>query len=138
MSHAVISPAKAGEKTSVRFSRQESAPVEGRDRRRWPSLQRVVRDFERGPSEQAPAKRHLASADSRYSPAEMPLLPVRGRRILVRKPQYPCISDGFGDGADELLCWQCGIVHPFSQGVGKSKMQLIVLAHQSVTCVVDK
>jgi MFS family permease len=35
-------------------------PVEGRDRRRWPSLQRVVRDFERGPSEQAPAKRHSA------------------------------------------------------------------------------
>src|SRR4051812_28194566 len=44
----------------MRFSHQESVPVEGRDRRRWPSLQRVVRDFERGPSEQAPAKRHSA------------------------------------------------------------------------------
>src|SRR3954470_24902408 len=44
----------------LRFSHQESVPVEGRDRRRWPSLQRVVRDFERGPSEQAPAKRHSA------------------------------------------------------------------------------
>src|SRR3954453_19949966 len=45
---------------ALRFSPQESVPVEGRDRRRWPSLQRVVRDFERGPSEQAPAKRHSA------------------------------------------------------------------------------
>src|SRR3954462_6656092 len=45
---------------SMRFSHQESVPVEGRDRRRWPSLQRVVRDFERGPSEQDPAKRHSA------------------------------------------------------------------------------
>ena len=35
-------------------------PVEGCDRRRWPGLQRVVRDFQRGPSEQAPAKRHSA------------------------------------------------------------------------------
>ena len=39
---------------------QESVPVEGCDRRRWPVLQRVVRDFQRGPSEQAPAKRHSA------------------------------------------------------------------------------
>src|SRR3954453_6328728 len=44
----------------MRFSHQESVPVEGCDRRRWPSLQRVVRDFECGPSEQAPAKRHSA------------------------------------------------------------------------------
>src|SRR4051812_39705704 len=44
----------------MRFSHQESVPVEGRDRRCWPSLQRVVRDCERGPSEQAPAKRHSA------------------------------------------------------------------------------
>jgi len=46
----------------VRFSHQESVPVEGCDRRRWPGLQRVVRDFQRGPSEQAPAKRHSALA----------------------------------------------------------------------------
>src|SRR3712207_8120567 len=38
----------------------ESVPVEGCGRRRWPGLQRVVRDFQRGPSEQAPAKRHSA------------------------------------------------------------------------------
>ena len=44
----------------MRFSHQESVPVEGCDRRRWPGLQRVVRDFQRGPSEQAPAKRHSA------------------------------------------------------------------------------
>src|SRR4051794_6892489 len=44
----------------LRFSHQESVPVEGCDRRRWPGLQRVVRDFQRGPSEQAPAKRHSA------------------------------------------------------------------------------
>ena len=42
----------------MRFSHQESVPVEGCDRRRWPGLQRVVRDFQRGPSEQAPAKPH--------------------------------------------------------------------------------
>ena len=35
-------------------------PVEGCDRRRWSGLQRVVRDFQRGPSEQALAKRHSA------------------------------------------------------------------------------
>jgi hypothetical protein len=35
-------------------------PVEGCDRRRWPGLERVVRDFQRSPSEQAPAKRHSA------------------------------------------------------------------------------
>src|SRR4051812_29198576 len=45
---------------SLRFSHQESVPVEGCDQRRWPGLQRVVRDFQRGPSEQAPAKRHSA------------------------------------------------------------------------------
>src|SRR3954449_6321328 len=45
---------------ALRFSHQESVPVEGCDRRRWPGLQRVVRDFQRGPSEQAPAKRHSA------------------------------------------------------------------------------
>src|SRR4051812_17539153 len=39
---------------------QESVPVEGCDRRRWPGLQRVIRDFQRGPSQQAPAKRHSA------------------------------------------------------------------------------
>src|SRR4051794_18525919 len=44
----------------MRFSHQESVPVEGCDQRRWPGLQRVVRDFQRGPSEQAPAKRHSA------------------------------------------------------------------------------
>jgi hypothetical protein len=44
----------------MRFSHQESVPVEGCDRRRWPGLQRVVRDLQRGPSEQAPAKRHSA------------------------------------------------------------------------------
>src|SRR3954447_3576084 len=44
----------------LRFSHQESVPVEGCDRLRWPGLQRVVRDFQRGPSEQAPAKRHSA------------------------------------------------------------------------------
>src|SRR3954453_17560942 len=44
----------------MRFSHQESVPVEGCDRRRWPGLQRVVRDFQCGPSEQAPAKRHSA------------------------------------------------------------------------------
>src|SRR5439155_25400559 len=49
-----------GHHVTMRFSHQESVPVEGRDPRRWPSLQRVVRDFERGPSEQAPAKRHSA------------------------------------------------------------------------------
>src|SRR3954454_11547576 len=45
---------------TMRFSHQESVPVEGCDRRRWPGLQRVVRDFQCGPSEQAPAKRHSA------------------------------------------------------------------------------
>src|SRR3954466_10393992 len=45
---------------TLRFSHQESVPVEGCDQRRWPGLQRVVRDFQRGPSEQAPAKRHSA------------------------------------------------------------------------------
>ncbi len=44
----------------LRFSHQESVLVEGCDRRRWPGLQRVVRDFQRGPSEQAPTKRHSA------------------------------------------------------------------------------
>src|SRR3712207_3318925 len=44
----------------LRFSHQESVPVEGCDRRRCPGLQRVVGDFQRGPSEQAPAKRHSA------------------------------------------------------------------------------
>src|SRR3954466_8422203 len=57
---ASIHPNPGGEDRGdlMRFSHQESVPVEGRDRRRWSSLQRVVRDFERGPSEQAPAKRH--------------------------------------------------------------------------------
>src|SRR5215211_409815 len=49
-----------GRRELLRFSHQESAPVEGCDRRRWPGLQRVVRDFQRGPAEQAPAKRHPA------------------------------------------------------------------------------
>src|SRR3712207_2022759 len=45
---------------TLRSSHQESVPVEGCDRRRWPGLQRVVRDFQRGPAKQAPAKRHSA------------------------------------------------------------------------------
>src|SRR3954469_22769703 len=52
--------ADLGPTPAVRFSHQESVPVEGCDRRRWPGLQRVVRDFERGPSKQAPATRHSA------------------------------------------------------------------------------
>src|SRR4051794_41206302 len=48
------------EELPLRFSHQESVPFEGCDRLRWPGLQRVVRDFQRGPSEQAPAKRHSA------------------------------------------------------------------------------
>src|SRR3954454_19086760 len=40
------------------FLTRNPHPVEGCGRRRWPGLQRVVRDFERGSSEQAPARRH--------------------------------------------------------------------------------
>src|SRR3954451_5451707 len=54
-------PARSSDEPPVmRVSHQESVPVEGCDRRRWPGLQRVVRDFQRGPSEQARAKRHSA------------------------------------------------------------------------------
>src|SRR3954470_20034967 len=42
---------------TLRFLTRNPHPVEGRGGRRWSGLQRVVSDFGRGPSAQAPGRR---------------------------------------------------------------------------------
>src|SRR4051794_35744055 len=83
----------------MRFSHQESVPVEGRDRRRWPGLQRVVRDFQRGPSEQAPATRHsalgrLTALTCRDASLARPWTANPGEKTSLLTLQRPCLSTG--------------------------------------------
>src|SRR3954468_18378317 len=55
------------------FLTRDSHPVEGSARRCWSGLQRVVGNFDRGSSAQAPARRHSTYAAECVSPARMPL-----------------------------------------------------------------
>src|SRR3954454_25411330 len=78
----------------MRFSHQESVPVEGCDQRRWPGLQRVVRDFQRGPSEQAPAQRpsalgRLTALTCRDASLARPWTANPGEKTSLRQPRSP-------------------------------------------------